>query len=317
MTRLFFSQVKAIKAFRNVKADLWHLHDPDLLLYGIFLTLIGKKVIWDSHEDYFLQFERGSNYRNYIPAKLRSVIFRIIRYLLNQLDRRANGIVVANETIGKAYSNNNCKVVGNEALIDQYGQSKPNFENRNILFIGPISSERCFPEVVEAIRQLENLKLIVCGSIQPEDESNLRTAQAILGERVTHSGWLNFNQLIEMYANSTIGLVVYKETAAYMDPLAHSTKLLEFFAAGLPVVGTPIPSNVKYILDSGAGLLSKGFNASDLKECILELSTSKKLWGEASQNGKIWSKAHDNWKTSERNLLEVYSIALGLSGGQA
>jgi hypothetical protein len=54
-----------------------------------------------------------------------------------------------------------------------------------------------------------------------------------------------------------------------------------------------------------------------LKECLIELSSSKKLWDEASQNGKIWSKAHDNWKTSERNLLEVYSIALGLNGGQA
>ena len=36
----------------SVDADVYHLHDPELLLYALKLKKRGKKVIFDSHEKY-------------------------------------------------------------------------------------------------------------------------------------------------------------------------------------------------------------------------------------------------------------------------
>jgi glycosyltransferase involved in cell wall biosynthesis len=310
LSRVLRSQINAMKALRSIRADLWHLHDPELLVFGFFLTLFGKKVIWDAHEDYFLQLTKNREYRSYIPVTFQPIVSRIVIGFLKQIDMRASGVVVANETIAQSYSNLNCKIVGNEAPIKKFGNSKPTFQNTSILFLGPLSDERCFPEVVEAIREIENLNLVACGTLQVEDEVQLKNAQAVLGERFIHLGWLDQNQIIEMHSNALIGLAVYKETAAYLDPLANSTKLLEFFASGLPVVATPIPSNVKLIGESSAGILSKGFTSVDLKEAIIALSSSIELWERVAKNGKQWSKANDNWKTSEEKLIEAYLQAL-------
>lgn len=35
----------------ELNADIYHLHDPELMLIGLKLKRLGKKVIFDSHED--------------------------------------------------------------------------------------------------------------------------------------------------------------------------------------------------------------------------------------------------------------------------
>ena len=39
-----------VAAFKS-KADLIHIHDPELIPVGLVLRLMGKKVIYDAHED--------------------------------------------------------------------------------------------------------------------------------------------------------------------------------------------------------------------------------------------------------------------------
>ena len=59
-------RLKAIKALYEkaleVNAELYHLHEPDLLMFARKLKKKGKKVIFDSHEFYPMQFAfRGAN----------------------------------------------------------------------------------------------------------------------------------------------------------------------------------------------------------------------------------------------------------------
>ena len=58
---------KIIDTALSQNCDVYHLHDPELLLYALRIKKHGKKVIFDSHEDYFFEKE-------YLPKPIRKIV---------------------------------------------------------------------------------------------------------------------------------------------------------------------------------------------------------------------------------------------------
>ena len=77
---------RVYEAARAVDADIYHLHDPELLPYGLKLKKAGKKVIFDSHEKYTDQIRN----KRYFPAWCRSLIAESYgiyeRHVLGKID---------------------------------------------------------------------------------------------------------------------------------------------------------------------------------------------------------------------------------------
>ena len=61
---------KVYEAALAVDADIYHLHDPELLPYGLKLKKRGKKVIFDRHEVYVEQIREKA----YLPRWIRGLI---------------------------------------------------------------------------------------------------------------------------------------------------------------------------------------------------------------------------------------------------
>ena len=299
--RLVFSQYKALFALRKINADIWHIHDPELLLFASILLLFRKKVIWDSHEDYFKQFELNSEYRLYIPKIIRSFASLLIIKLLKYVDLHATGIIGATEIIQSRYSNKNSVVVGNEARVEDFINLNPNFENMKVLFVGSMSDTHCFSEVVKAISRIQNLSLIVAGQ---EDENLLNWSTEILGNRITHFGWANRSKIYELISMSTIGIVTYQNLPTYNE--SRPTKMFEFLMSGLPIVASPIMPNVQILQASSGGIVSGGYNSKDFEKSLMQVISSKEIWTSMSVNGRKWAQENASWAPSERNLINLY-----------
>ena len=304
--RVIMSQINALRVVGKIKADVWHIHDPELLPIAALLILLNRRIIWDAHEDYYRQFDSTINYRKYLPTLLRPFVKLTVKLFLDYIDRRAVGIIGATKSIAKKYKNNNVIVVGNEVVLTNFNSCQPNYKNKNILFIGQASSSQCYREVVKAISMIPDLKLIVaCRNI---DEIEMKYAFEMLQNRFSYLGWLNRKELAFAFSSSVVGLVTYENNPNHQDN--RPNKFFEFCAAGLPIVATPTKFNINLIKDSGSGLISKDFRSRSLKLALEEIVSSEKVWSNCSEAGRKWVKKNGDWSISERSLLNLYSKVL-------
>lgn len=301
--RLLYSQIVATKAIFSIRAQIWHLHDPELLPLATLLILFKRKVIWDAHEDYYLQFKLYSQYRTYLPKIFRKVLSGFVLRILSFVDKNAAGVIAATETIKTSYKNSNCIVIGNEARVEEFKNASPSFVNNKVLFLGSTTDAHCFQQTVDAILSIGNLELIVAGSTI--DQQIVSHYKKLLGDRITFVGWATRSELLNLISESIVGMVTYQDLPTYNE--AEPTKLFEFLMSGLPIIGTPIKPNRYYLELSGGGVISNGFAATDLMVAFQKILSSERSWSKMSIDGKAWATENANWDKSEARLISFYS----------
>jgi hypothetical protein len=78
--RMTLTTRRILKKAKELNAELYHFHDPELIPVGLKLKKCGKKVIFDSHEDYPLNIET----KPYLPK----ILARIISILYAGYEKR-------------------------------------------------------------------------------------------------------------------------------------------------------------------------------------------------------------------------------------
>ena len=108
LARVFVSTAEVlIRAIRS-RATLVHLHDPELIPAIPVLRALGRRVIYDAHEDLPSQIlDKG-----YLPPRARSAIASASKLLI-AIASTADGIVAATETIAERFPASKTKVVKN------------------------------------------------------------------------------------------------------------------------------------------------------------------------------------------------------------
>jgi glycosyltransferase involved in cell wall biosynthesis len=300
--RLARSQIVSVWCLMRLKVDVWHLHDPELLIFARLLILLKKKVIWDAHEDYFMQFKNPQEHRVYVPRNLRTLLGAFLQNALSYVDKNALAVICATQSISDSYNNKNRVVVGNEARLEEFQECFPKFSSNRVLFTGATNEAQCFQQVVDAIGLSNHLVLTVAGRApKPQD---WRYAKDLLGERFEYLGWLNRSELSEAITRSKIGLITYNNQDTNMTNSPN--KRFEFSASGLPCVVTPTPSNIDWARASSGAIVARDFTAAGLAEAIGTLSESEHIWSKISQSSRKWCEEFGSWETSEKRLLDVY-----------
>ena len=303
--RFLQSQLIAIKVGLKYRPDIMHLHDPELLFYGLIISKVFKqKIIWDAHEDYLALVLGGT--KPWIPTRIQVSVANLLSWLLEQVNNSYAGIIGATDHICSLYSNPNTVLVGNEARVSDFQDATPNLSSNQVLFIGAQNDSSLFLEVVKAVSELKSVRLAVAG---PRTNERLwAEAEVVLGDRLIGLGYLSPQGLVEAISNSAIGMVTYK----FQDyqQTSSPTKFFEFAAAGLPVVGTPIAPVSKLIKASNSGVSTQDFSSKSISNSLrYALSDQNRLefW---SQNAKKWTAQNNRWDESESALLGLYSKLL-------
>src|SRR4030042_2643469 len=152
------------------KADVYHLHDPELLPVGTLLKLLTKrKVIYDVHEN----ITGDISTKSWLPKAVRrpiSIIYKLTEKIsLPFIDR----IVIAENSYQKNYVDyNNILLLRNYPVLSfSQPPSVAKNDRPTAVYVGIISEARGALEGVESVRLLKlrnkNILLKLVGPVRP------------------------------------------------------------------------------------------------------------------------------------------------------
>lgn len=154
---------KIYRTAKELDADVYHFHDPELLPYGLKLKRAGKKVVFDSHEDVTAQIKD----KKWIPKVFRKIVANIYAKYELYAVKRFDAVVAATPHIAEVFRGK-CKkviVVNNYPKLDDIEFHRTLFSEREplICYAGGIDQLRGEQVMIEAMKGIE-VQMVVAGN---------------------------------------------------------------------------------------------------------------------------------------------------------
>jgi glycosyltransferase involved in cell wall biosynthesis len=303
--RFFGTAWRVYKATVMTGASVVHLHDPELIPIGFLLRLRGKKVVYDAHEDTAMVVLS----KEWIPPILRRLASLFIRTLNILAGCTFSGIVAATPHIADAFPSQKTICVRNYPKLEEFNTGtelpKPD-PDPLFVYVGGITEVRGAKEMVRALDlasvPCNGARLALAGDVSDSLRAVLENTPG--WNRVEYLGWQSRQEIVELLARATAGLVVLHPTPNHLESLP--IKMFEYMAAGLPVIASDFPLWRRIVEDAQCGLLVDPFDTQAIAqamEWIMEHPIEARRMGE---NGKRAVLATFNWETERRYLIEFY-----------
>ena len=138
LSRMTKTVNKVFKKAVELDVDIYHLHDPELIPIGLKLKRLGKKVIFDSHEDVPKQMIG----KPYLNAPLRRLIGAVYGVYENYACAKFDAIITATPFIRDKFLliNPNTIDVNNFPLLEELANTADWTEKRDeVVYVGGIA----------------------------------------------------------------------------------------------------------------------------------------------------------------------------------
>ncbi|HZK27887.1 MAG TPA: glycosyltransferase, partial [Thermoclostridium sp.] len=155
--RMIKSKKHIKKLMREIDADIYHFHDPELLPEAAWIKKKSKKVIFDFHEDVPQQIL----FKNWIPQKSRKIISRLyLKYEKKIVKNLAALVSVTPQIVEKLKcSNPNTVMITNYPILrNKEENTKNRYRGKNICFAGGISPQWNHENIIKAIESIEGVE---------------------------------------------------------------------------------------------------------------------------------------------------------------
>lgn len=304
--RMIKTTKKIYKIALEINADIYHLHDPELLPYALKLKRKGKKVIFDSHEDYLSTISE----KRWIPTFLRPAIKKAYvayeKYIASKLD----GAIVCYHWTEERFKKScaRVKMVLNYPIIDKdLRYPLVNLQRRAISFAGGITSQWCHKEILQAIGRLSGVTYELAGKLNGVYGSELKRMKE--WDKVNYHGVLPIKEVFtKVYANSSIGMALLDYISQCRGTVGNlsNTKFFEYMYMGLPLICTDFTLWKQIIDEEKCGVYVNPHDIDSITNAIAYLLDNPEIAKKMGENGHNAVLRKYNWKTEETKLLELY-----------
>lgn len=304
LKRMLFAARTVYQKGLELDADIYEFHDPELLPYGLKLKKRGKRVIFDSHEDYPTQILE----KDWIPGPLRRLISKAYRayetHVVKQLDAvffpcTKNGVNIfegrAKETV----------ILSNAVLMSEIPQELPKTKQPDrVCCTGSLTYQRGITHLIKGA-YLAGVKLVLAGNYSSQDYQKELEAMPEYA-CVEYKGYLNREELAEVYRQSSVGMSTILNVGQYSSLDNFPTKVYEYMAAGLPVIASDYPFLRKAAEEDGFGICVAPDRPEEIAGAIKEILSSPERAAEMGRRGRQAVMEKYNWNIEEKKMLQLY-----------
>lgn len=308
LNRIFRSTRRVFDKAVALDALIYHLHDPELIPIGLKLKRLGKKVIFDSHEDVPQQILDKPYLGPMSLRALSGMAAAYERFACPKLD----GIIGATPFIRDKFLPMNPQTVdvSNFPLLGEL-DAEIQWDNKRdeVCFVGGLDAIRGAREIVRACELLKTpTRLNLAGRFS---EAALEASvKAYPGwARVNAHGFLDRAGVRNLLGRSVAGLVTSHPIGNFLQGLP--IKMFEYMAAGIPVIASNISSWREIIEGNRCGLCVDPFDPHAIAAAIDYLVLHPELAKRMGENGKKAVMEKYNWPVQALKLTEFYRVISG------
>lgn len=300
------------KAYK-INAEIYHLHDPELILIGLLLKFHGRKVIYDMHENLPKQIRN----KHWIQPWCRDIISVFVcwfeRFMLVSIP-----VIFAETSYRKDYLwVKKCLTILNMPLInDQLLSTKVDSSvthNFSIGYIGGVVIERGSLVTIEALKILKEKNIepryeCVGPVNKVHKEQLLKLCREYNLNNVVFHGYLPADKGWQIIGRCNVGMAVLHPIPNYLE--SYPTKIFEYMAMGLPVITSNFPLYREIIEGAGCGICVDPFRPDEIARAIQSIIEHPL---ESEQMGKTGREAvlqKYNWPIEEKKFLRFYETLI-------
>lgn len=306
---------KVLSSALSTKADIFHIHDPELLFISPLLRLFsGRPVVYDIHESVadFIDIKDD------LPAVVKFFFSWTFRLLEPTCAYLQSGLIFADNQIAGSFLNINRPKVTLfnyplQSFIEMGSHSPKNYYPNQpiVLYLGGLKRNRGTTLMLDAFRIVVNkiplAQLYLVGPFAPEslaDELRSEIALRNLTQSVIITGAIPFTSVHDYLSQASIGWIPFPPVAKYQKNIP--TKLFEYMAYAIPVVSSNLTAVQPYIEHRKNGFLVKADDPSAHARAIIELLSDTSLSATIGKNGQISVTENYCWTDMEKYLVSFY-----------
>lgn len=305
LRRMLFGVYNVYRLAKKEDAEIYHFHDPELMLIAKKLKKKGKKVIFDSHEIYYLQIKE----KQYLPALLRNLIAFLYLMYERHIIKRIDGVIFPVKMADVDFESyaRHVGYVNNLPRLDEIPEIDEQMcEKRGVCYTGSLTYERGISKLALA-SHIATVPLYLAGRFEPEAFKD-----TVLGDNedgmIEYMGCLNRDDVYKLYQRCSIGASTLLPIGQYAIMENLPTKVYEYMLMGLPVLLSDIPYNRKMIDKYDFGMIVDPENEKDIACKIKYLVENEEEAKRMGENGKKLVKELLNWSQAEAELLGIYRL---------
>lgn len=313
MERFLVTTFRAFNVARQLRADIFHFHDPELLPWGALLRSTGHTVVYDVHES----LRDSLQTRGWIPEGIRPLIGRAAGLTESLFARWMSGIIAVTPSIREQFAALDVPsaVISNYPLLHemQNGNGRDASSERVLkaVFAGGIAEARGIRQMVEAQSIVAGThpqaKLGLAGTFRSERLKN-SISQLAGWEHTEFHGWVSREDVSSIFSNASVGLVTFLPAPNHREALPN--KLFEYMSAGLPVIASDFPLWRKIVEETDCGLVVDPEDPHSIADAIGWMYDNPKEAKAMGQRGQRAVLDTYNWSTQERELVSFYNKLL-------
>jgi len=315
-----FRYLKVFREIRSLglefKPDLIHAHDFNSLPIARSIQKATRaRLVYDAHELY-----RDSV--GFSPAML-----KFLGAIETNIMKKCDGIIACNSPRAKIMFDDygapflptvipnmpNFRAYSPSTLLQEITKSTTKGVSRLILYQGVIMPGRglgMLPRTLKSLPEEYGIVLMGAGETSYIDKLGEKAKKLGVGNRFFILPPVLQSQLFQYTCSADVGIVIYQNKSRN-DYYCAPNKLYEYTAAGVPMVGSDLPTIKQFIDDEGVGSLFDPESHEDLARAILDVCRSETTYSRFSETCKKLAPTCSWESNSEKKLHSLYENILG------